>query len=377
MSARAAAVALAAAVGGALLAPSVPRADETPAPPTAALEAASHSVEAGKSLRLDSSKSTAGASPIVGHVWDLDGNGSFETDTGTDPTAELKPETPGPLTVQVRVVDAGGQSADAKLDLTVDPPAQQLRAIGGSKGGEQPAAPAAGEPAGAGPGVDLQQPAPAPAPAAAAPQDTPAAPAPPAGSAPAPTENPSTPAAPAGSELGQPSMTAAPSLVPRAALARASAQGRTEPVATVHAAASSGVTIKDFKFMPASISVHVGDTITWSNKDIAPHTATASDGSFDTGNISQGKSASHTFTSAGTFAYICSIHPSMKGTVTVAASGSSGGTSGSTPSASPTGSSDSGSGGSDLPLTGLNVLTVVLLAALMTGTGTLLRRRVG
>ncbi|HEX3239174.1 MAG TPA: hypothetical protein VHR18_03435 [Solirubrobacterales bacterium] len=86
MKTRAAAVALAAAVGGALLAPAVPFADETPAPPTAVLDAASHSVAVGKALELDSSKSTAGASPIAGHVWDLDGNGSFETDTGSSPT---------------------------------------------------------------------------------------------------------------------------------------------------------------------------------------------------------------------------------------------------------------------------------------------------
>src|SRR3954447_5704988 len=98
MRARSAAIALAAAVGGALFAPAAPFADETPAPPTAVLEAASHSVEAGQALELDSSKSTPGASPIVGHVWDLDGNGSFETDSGAKPTVDVKPDTPGPLT---------------------------------------------------------------------------------------------------------------------------------------------------------------------------------------------------------------------------------------------------------------------------------------
>jgi hypothetical protein len=128
------------------------------------------------------------------------------------------------------------------------------------------------------------------------------------------------------------------------------------------------------------VTVHVGDTITWTNQDVAPHTATASDGSFDTGNISQGKSGSHTFDTAGTFAYICSIHPSMKGTVTVAAASGAanpGGTGDGGSGASADTGSNGDSGGSDLPLTGLNVLTVVLLAALMTGTGTLLRRRVG
>jgi plastocyanin len=387
MKTRAAAIALAAAVGGALLAPAVPFADETPAPPTAVLEAASHSVAAGKVLELDSSKSTPGDSPIAGHVWDLDGNGSFETDTGAKPTADVKPHTPGPLTVRVRVVDAAGLEADAKLDLHVTRP--QANALGdtsthlGSAPPSAPADPAPAQPAAPSdpatvPSDPPATPAPSdPAPAPSDPAAVPSAPAAPAPPAPAPAPAPSPPPT---SDLGPPAMTAAPSLVPRRALAGASAHGKTQPVADVHAAASSGVTIKDFKFTPGTTSVHVGDTITWTNKDIAPHTASASDGSFDTGSISQGKSASHTFTKAGTFAYICSIHPSMKGTVTVAASGSSGSPSGGTPasgaSATPSsGSSDSG--GSNLPLTGLNVLIVVLLAALMTGTGTLLRRRVG
>jgi plastocyanin len=174
-------------------------------------------------------------------------------------------------------------------------------------------------------------------------------------------------------------MSAAPALVPRRALAaRASAQGKTQPVADVHAAASTGVTIKDFKFGPASSSVNVGDTITWTNQDVAPHTATASDGSFDTGSLSKGKSGSHTFTKAGTFAYICSIHPSMKGTVTVAAAsgGSGGGGSDNTGSAATPDTSGTDTGGG-LPQTGLNLLVVVLLAGLMSGLGTLIRWRVG
>src|SRR4051812_21987867 len=126
-------IALAAAIGGTLLVPAAPLADEPPAPPTAALEAPSTTVPAGKPIELDSSKSQPGSRAIVGHVWDLDGDGSFETDTGDKPTVETTPETAGPLTVQVRVVDDGGLNGDAKLDLTVtappdvtaDEPAQQ------------------------------------------------------------------------------------------------------------------------------------------------------------------------------------------------------------------------------------------------------------
>jgi LPXTG-motif cell wall-anchored protein len=101
------------------------------------------------------------------------------------------------------------------------------------------------------------------------------------------------------------------------------------------AAASSTVTIKDFSFGPAGITVGVGDSITWVNQGPSSHTATAT-GTFDTGVLKNGQSASCTFTHAGTFSYFCSIHPFMKATVTVlAATNSSGsGTSGAPGSAS-------------------------------------------
>jgi plastocyanin len=148
--------------------------------------------------------------------------------------------------------------------------------------------------------------------------------------------------------------------------------------ASVHAAASSGVTIKNFAFSPGSVSVHVGDTITWTNQDDAPHTATAKNGSFNTGILQKGKSGSHTFTSAGTIAYICSVHPNMHGTVVVAAASSSGSTGGGAGSGTPapsTAATPSTSGG--LPQTGLDLAAVVLVAMLLMGSGTVLRRRVG
>jgi len=82
-------------------------------------------------------------------------------------------------------------------------------------------------------------------------------------------------------------------------------------------AADASVAIEGFAFSPQSVTVNVGDTVTWTNGDAAPHTATAGDGSFDTGTISQGQSGSATFDTAGTFAYICEIHPTMTGTVEV------------------------------------------------------------
>jgi plastocyanin len=87
--------------------------------------------------------------------------------------------------------------------------------------------------------------------------------------------------------------------------------------ATPVLAADSAVSIAGFAFGPGSVTVEVGDTVTWTNDDTAPHTATAS-GDFDTGTIAVGDSASVTFDTAGTYAYVCSIHPAMQGTVVVA-----------------------------------------------------------
>lgn len=80
-------------------------------------------------------------------------------------------------------------------------------------------------------------------------------------------------------------------------------------------AADHAVAIQDFKFVPAIIEVAVGDTITFTNNDSAPHTGTANDGSFDTGRLGKGESGTVTIAAAGTFDYICALHPSMKGQV--------------------------------------------------------------
>ncbi len=102
---------------------------------------------------------------------------------------------------------------------------------------------------------------------------------------------------------------------------------------TAHAASGTTVTIADFQFSPATITIHVGDTVTWVNNGPSAHTATANDGSFNTGVLQKGHSASHTFTKAGTFTYICMIHPFMHGTVVVLASTTSTTT---TPATTPT-----------------------------------------
>jgi plastocyanin len=95
------------------------------------------------------------------------------------------------------------------------------------------------------------------------------------------------------------------------------ASGTRRPAQRHRTASDPGVTIADFRFTPSTITIHVGDTVTWTNDGPSAHTATARDGSFDTGVLQSGQSASHTFTRAGRFSYLCRIHPFMQGTVVV------------------------------------------------------------
>jgi plastocyanin len=83
------------------------------------------------------------------------------------------------------------------------------------------------------------------------------------------------------------------------------------------AAADEAVSISGFAFHPATVTVNVGDAVTWTNNDGVSHTATANNGAFDTEAIGTGSSASVTFSTAGSFGYHCEIHPTMHGTVVV------------------------------------------------------------
>jgi plastocyanin len=68
------------------------------------------------------------------------------------------------------------------------------------------------------------------------------------------------------------------------------------------------------KFVPASLNIVAGDTVTFTNRDTAPHTATANDGSFDTGRLNRGQSRKVTV-GVGAHAYKCLLHPRMTGRV--------------------------------------------------------------
>lgn len=101
--------------------------------------------------------------------------------------------------------------------------------------------------------------------------------------------------------------------------------GGTPPPASTQSASSgsapagggSTVEIMNFMFMPASLTVPVGTTVTWKFDDSTDHTVTADDNSFASSPMANGQTFTHTFSSAGTVAYHCSIHPFMKGTITV------------------------------------------------------------
>lgn len=89
------------------------------------------------------------------------------------------------------------------------------------------------------------------------------------------------------------------------------------PEADTGTAAGVAVSIVDFAFDTPSLEVAAGTTVTWTNNDSAAHTASASDGSWDTGNIDPGASASVTFDTPGTYEYACAYHPNMTATIVV------------------------------------------------------------
>ena len=81
-------------------------------------------------------------------------------------------------------------------------------------------------------------------------------------------------------------------------------------------ATSQTVTIQSFAFSPPTVTINVGESITWTNKDPVDHTATANNGAFNKP-VPANTSVTVLFSVAGTYAYHCSIHPSMTGTIVV------------------------------------------------------------
>ncbi|HYO29763.1 MAG TPA: ScyD/ScyE family protein, partial [Thermomicrobiales bacterium] len=211
---------------------------------------------------------------------------ALEMATDNDPVAGLQPGT-GKLVVQT----GADQAADVVVDLDY-PIALRI----GPDGAAYIALPAYGgnQEAGAILRVDLAAPRPAAAdPAALANARCPGATpyAPPAPKSPARDARPITPV---------------PIASPAASPASGAASGTT-----------TQVTIQNFAFDPATVEIAVGDAVEWTNEDAVAHTATADDKAFDSGNLNTGQTYTHTFEAAGSYDYICSYHPFMKGTVTV------------------------------------------------------------
>ena len=183
---------------------------------------------------------------------------------------------------------------------------------------------------------------------------------------------------PAGNDKGGGAETPAPApaLQPQPAVTASSPSGK-----KAHASASASVTIGDFFFSPGSVTVAVGDTVTWRNTGQAPHNATADDGSFKTQDLNNGQSASHTFTQAGTFSYICTIHPNMKGTVRVLSSGGGGSNGGgasssssSSSEASAVASPNAAGNANTLPMTGMGIGGLALVGLGLLALGLLARQ---
>ncbi len=93
------------------------------------------------------------------------------------------------------------------------------------------------------------------------------------------------------------------------------------PAPSGNAARSEKVVIADYAYNPDPVTIEEGGKVIWQNEDPVAHTATAEDGSFDTGPIEEGKIKSETFKQPGTYEYVCSIHPQMHGTIEVVPAG--------------------------------------------------------
>lgn len=100
-------------------------------------------------------------------------------------------------------------------------------------------------------------------------------------------------------------------------LSLAAALGLAGGVALAQDGATKGVVIHDYAFAPATLTVAKGTRVTWVNRDDSPHTVTASDKQFRSPASDTDDTFAHTFDQPGRFAYFCTLHPQMVGTVEV------------------------------------------------------------
>jgi len=77
------------------------------------------------------------------------------------------------------------------------------------------------------------------------------------------------------------------------------------------------IEIRNFDFFPRELTVSAGASVTWTNRDVAPHDATEEAGGWTTGILKQGESGTLIFDNPATYRYLCTIHPDMRGTLRV------------------------------------------------------------
>jgi plastocyanin len=96
------------------------------------------------------------------------------------------------------------------------------------------------------------------------------------------------------------------------------AEGKaSEPPSRVAKVEETKVTIDNFTFSPAAVTVPVGATVTWTNDDDMVHTVTEAHRQFSSNELETGDTYTHTFTTPGTYTYYCALHPKMTATVIV------------------------------------------------------------
>jgi plastocyanin len=88
-------------------------------------------------------------------------------------------------------------------------------------------------------------------------------------------------------------------------------------VTTSASAADQSVTIAGFNFNPTTITIKVGDSVTWTNSDPVAHTSTGESSAWSSGPLAPGGTFKRTFSEVGLFSYFCSIHPSMRAEILV------------------------------------------------------------
>lgn len=87
--------------------------------------------------------------------------------------------------------------------------------------------------------------------------------------------------------------------------------------ATATNTTGTAVSIVNFAFQPSNVTINVGDSVTWTNNDQSAHTSTSKTDLWDSGTLQNGNTFTFTFNAPGSYGYLCTIHPSMQGSVTV------------------------------------------------------------